>query len=55
MAKGNFVAYYRVSTARQGQSGLGLARLVAMKRVSALDGGGADLQALIATSAMDEA
>ena len=24
MAKGNFVAYYRVSTARQGQSGLGL-------------------------------
>jgi DNA invertase Pin-like site-specific DNA recombinase len=24
VAKGNFVAYYRVSTARQGQSGLGL-------------------------------
>ena len=24
MAKGNFVAYYRVSTAKQGESGLGL-------------------------------
>ena len=24
MAQGNFVAYYRVSTARQGRSGLGL-------------------------------
>ena len=25
MAEGSFVAYYRVSTAKQGQSGLGLA------------------------------
>jgi DNA invertase Pin-like site-specific DNA recombinase len=25
MAEGDFVAYYRVSTAKQGQSGLGLA------------------------------
>ena len=38
MAEGNFIAYYRVSTAKQGASGLGLAAQQEMVR-KYLDGG----------------